>query len=186
MKKLKKYLLEIVTTSDILKKNISNLDRKRLIEGIYKLPDNKINKLCKILEKKSNIDFERIGRKIENKLLLVAFLPIPASESLYIAYKLATAYNYKCSYNCRVNKDDLDKTLCYKKCNVLSINKAINEVKKEMNDCWYEKDPEKCKKDAIDYLHKLYDRLGNAKIKLKHYQIKIHERNKKNAKLQQN
>ena len=125
MKKLKKYLLEIVTTSDILKKNISNLDRKKLIEGIYKLPDNKINKLCKILEKKSNIDFERIGRKIENKLLLVAFLPIPASESLYIAYKLATAYNYKCSYNCRVNKDDLDKTLCYKKCNVLSINLSL-------------------------------------------------------------
>lgn len=177
---MRRLLLDIVINSDTIKKSISNFDRKQLIETIKILPEDKLIKLYSILEKKK-FDFDKLGRKIERGLLVAAVMPVPATTELYVVYKLITKLNYQCLYKCKVIKNDLDKTLCYKKCEVASLEKAIIAVKKELGDCWYEKNPEKCRQTTISYLQDLHERLGKAKIKLSDYQHKIEivKRNKK-------
>ena len=143
------------------------------------LSDENTNKLYTILEKNF---FKRIeGRDVE-KALFVVGLPIPlpfASLVLIAAYRMAAKYYYRCSYNCRLKKNDLDKTLCYKKCKVLTIQKTISKIESELEDCWYDKNPEKCRKNTIKYLNDLYKRLEKAKISLNNYQTKIRIKNKK-------
>ena len=175
---MKELLLDIINNSDTIKKSISNYQRKQLIEAIKILPDEKLIKLYSILEKKKGFDFEKLGRTIDRKAAYVMFLPVPGTVELFTIYKIITKLNYTCGIRCVSKKNELDKSLCYKKCEVLSLEKAINYTKRELNDCWYEKNPEKCKKKTIAYLHDLQERLGKAKIKLsdRQYQIKIDER----------
>jgi len=180
---IKYSLIKIINSSNTINKQISNKVKNQLIESIIKLSDKNTNKLFSILEK---IFFRKIeGRDVE-KALFVAGLPIPlpfASLVLVAAYRMAAKYYYKCSYNCRFKKNDLDKTLCYKKCKVLTIQKTISKIEAELEDCWYDKNPEKCRKNTIKYLDDLYKRLEKAKISLNNYQTKIRIKNKKNAKL---
>lgn len=178
---MRRLLLDIVINSDTIKKSISNFDRKQLIEAIKILPNNQLIRLCSILEKKK-FDFDKLGRKIERGLLVAAVMPVPATTELYVVYKLITKLNYQCLYKCNVIKNDLDKRLCYKKCEVISLEKAITAVKKELGDCWYEKNPEKCRQTIVSYLQDLHERLGKAKIKLSDYQHKV-EMSKRDKKL---
>jgi hypothetical protein len=176
----RKTLLKIINDSDTIKKSISNYNRNQLIETITILPNDKLIKLCSILEKNNKINFDSFGRKAEKGLMVAAVLPIPASAGLYVIYKLITKLNYQCLYKCNMIKEDLDKKLCYKKCEIASLEKAINAVKKELSDCWYHKNPKKCRKTTITYLQNLYEKLGKAKIKLNNYQyeVQIKKRNK--------
>lgn len=179
MNNKKNFLLTVITNSEIIKKRISPKDRINLMEEIVLLPDEKISKLFNILEK---IDFGELQRKIERGLIIAAVLPVPFTTELYVVYKLLTRLNYQCLYKCNTSKKKvLDKKLCYKKCNVMTLEKAIVAVKKEISDCWYEKNPEKCKKNGAEYLKKLYEKLEKEKIALNNYEheIQINERNKK-------
>jgi len=178
VKKIRNLLLNVIHTSDTIKKKISNLERNQLIESINTISNDKILKLYKILEGERS---RNILRKIERYSKLAAVLPVPGSEAIYGVYKLATLFNYRCGMTCHNKVDELDKRLCYKLCDVASIEKAIGEVKRELTDCWYDKNPNRCRKRTISYLKELYKKLEKSRIKLVYYQIKIKE--KESAKL---
>jgi len=178
MNKTKNFLLEVIHNSDVIKNKITNYDRNELIEAINFLSDKEIDSLFKILEKTDL----HLDRHLDKTMITTAVVA-PGGIGIYAIYKLLTMYNYKCGIHCRNKKDELDKKLCYKLCDVQSIEKTIKDVKSELNDCWYSKNSKKCRKSTISYLQNLYDRLEKSKIKLINYQFKIKERNKKNAKL---
>jgi len=179
------FLLRIVLESNTIKKNISNKKRKQLFENIKNLSDEKVDKLCSILE--IQFDFGKMSNKLEKGLLAFAITPVPGSEALYIVYKIITMYNYKCAHKC-LTGNSLDKKLCYKKCAAGAIEKGIDKAKLELGDCWYHKNPDKCKKECIEYIQLLYQKLEKTKIALVKYQIQLQAQieRKKNAKLQQN
>jgi len=161
-KEIRTLIYTIASECKTIKEHVSNKQRNMLLKSILTTKDKNIDKIYKIL-------FEsNLKRKIDKKVKYIVFLPVPGSVTLYAIYRMASELNYKCIKNC-YSKNELDKRLCYKKCNILSIETAINEVKKQMNDCWYEKNPKKCRKSHMKWLEELYESLGKARIKLNNY-----------------
>ncbi len=161
-KEIRILIYNIVSKSNMVKEHASNKQRSMLLKSILTTKDKNIDRIYKIL-------FEsNFKRKIDKNARYIVFLPVPGSVALYTIYKMASELNYKCIKKC-YSKNELDKRLSYKKCNILSIESAINEVKKQMNDCWYEKNPKKCRESHMKWLEELYESLGKARIKLNNY-----------------
>lgn len=172
---IRNLLVKIIKESNIIRSKISIDERNKLIEAIKYLPDDKFKSLVSILHE---IKFHQIDRKIDQFALGGAAI-LPGGFEMYIAYRLLRKINFTCGLKCKSKKDIVRKKLCYKICDVNSVKKTIEYVKKELNDCWYHKNPEKCKRKAISYLKVLYDRLGKAEYRLNAYEIKLRDRKNK-------
>lgn len=168
-KNQRNLLIEIIKESNVIKSKISIKEKYKLIEAIRYLPDDKFKSLASILYE---IKFNKVDRKID-RLALGGAIILPGGFSLYLVYKLLRKINYSCGLKCKDKKDLVKKKLCYKICDVNSIKKTIEYVKKELNDCWYSKNPDKCKKKSISYLKVLYERLGKAEYRLNSYRVKL-------------
>lgn len=163
--RIRSLIFDIAKSSETIKKSITVEKREKLLESILNLSDEKIIKLFE------RLSIRRIKRNVDKVAIFSVAIPVPGSTTLYGIYKFVTDVNYKCAANCR--GDEQDKQLCYKKCNVASIELAIQKVKRELKDCWYHKNPKKCEKRTINYLKDLYETLGKAREKLSDYNYKI-------------
>lgn len=162
---MREILIHVINTSDTIKKRISRKKIDKLSESILNLSDKNVVKLYNILNE--GLSLRKIKRSFDKAAVITVAIPIPGSAALYYIYKFVTDINYKCASKC--TGDEKDKRLCYKKCNIYSIELAISKVKKELNDCFYHKNPKRCEKRTVKYLQDLYETLGRAREKLNKY-----------------
>jgi hypothetical protein len=162
IKELKFFLVNVINASNTIKNKLSIEKKEKLIEIILNLSDKTTITLFKILNE--DIDVRQIKRNMDRVAGGMIFIPVPGTVVLYTIYKIISELNYNCIIKC--NGSEENKKICYLKCNILSLEKAIVKVKKELADCWYDKNPKKCQKRTINYLKELYESLGKAKDKL--------------------
>jgi hypothetical protein len=91
--------------------------------------------------------------------------------------KLYQMYNWKCGYNCKINKKIKDKKLCYKKCNVKSLEKVEDMLKSEISKCKnfkaqkYSEDKITNKIKSINLQNKCRNKLFNELIKIRQQRV---------------
>jgi len=181
-KEIRLLLLNLIYASNTIKESISVEQRDQIAESILLLANENLIKLYKIIVEGKN--YSKIKRQVDRKIGLISVIPVPGTIALFAIYKLVSRINYNCVMSCNKSEKNIkEKNLCYKKCNILSIEKAIIEVKKELNDCWYEKNPKKCRKSTIKYLNELYEKLEKSQLSLNNYKYKLTKGQNKNAKL---
>jgi len=95
------------------------------------------------------------------------FIPIPG---LMVAMNYLSDLNaYKCSVRCAKAKDEADKRLCYKRCQLMGTRWTINYIESEIRKCSGTKKPVKCERKLLKLLRTWKVKEAEQKIKLDSY-----------------
>ncbi len=106
------------------------------------------NNVNNLLEYKKNkppvISYE--VRYILDKGLATAAVFLPGGVLYFVTRKLYDMYDYKCAVDCYIIKNNKNKTICFKRCNLKSIENVIKKVQSEFYDCDHTGNPDRCRK----------------------------------------
>lgn len=83
---------------------------------------------------------------ILDKGLATAAVFLPGGVLYFVTRKLYDMYDYKCAVKCYIIKDTKNKSICFKRCNLKSIEDVIKKVQSEFDDCTHTGNPDRCRK----------------------------------------
>jgi len=163
-------LIDMISKSTFLRKELSFKDHLLLHNAIHRFPEDKLDSLfLKLSEEVKAPKPNPIYDRYINIGLYVACMAIPLPMLSDLVVYLKNVQNWKCRLRCEKAKED--KQLCYRKCNYESIKYAVKYINKELKKCPKSKDPEKCRKKLFKLLIIWRKKLVESGIKLK-YQVK--------------
>jgi len=177
---LKEVLKELVSKTDLVKRNTTFKEQLVLYHWICNLSENELKTFTisnivneKIIFKAPPIPKKRVLQILKVGIFTAAVI-LPFGLPLYGAVQyLVDSYNYKCGLDCAKKENQYDKVLCYRRCDYLSKKKIVAQLEKEFQKCKThetEKKRKKCRDRLYKLLSKWKGELDEAKIKLKHRQ----------------
>ncbi|MCK5601518.1 hypothetical protein KAR91_06615 [Candidatus Pacearchaeota archaeon] len=173
---VKKELLEFISTSTVLRENLSLKDHMKLYSHVNQATEGQVFKLYKtlIIEEvkppKTNPKAEAILKKGLTAASLV--VPIPGL-TLAIGY-LVEVNRYKCAYKVEKSKSE-NKIVDYHRCRVIASSYGVKYIQNEINKCTKTENEKKCQKKLWKLLIDWKKRLVREEGKLRWAEAKARE-----------